>query len=54
MKTPYDEHKESPLWETIDKAISELVNNHDLQELTPRDYIVGYLVKSISDYRGQQ
>ncbi len=50
MTTPYVEHRDSDLWKTVEQAISDLVTNKDIKELTPREYIVGYIVKRIADH----
>lgn len=46
---PYEEYEGTKLWKSIDKAIGKLVKNGDLCEQTGRQYIVGYLVKSVRD-----
>ncbi len=46
---PYQAYEGTKLWRSIDKAITSLVKNGDLSEQTRREYIVGYLVKSVSD-----
>lgn len=48
IKHPYTKYEGSPLWNIISEAISELVENQDIEETTRREYIVGYLVKEIS------
>jgi hypothetical protein len=45
---PYQKYVDSPLWNTIDQAIEDLVDNKDLKETTDRVYIVGYLCEKIS------
>ena len=47
MKNPYDSFKNSPGWNTINRAIDQLVRNNDIRENTHRDYIVGYLCKCL-------
>lgn len=42
---PYEQYRSLPQWRLIDKAVADLVKNGDIVELTPRHYIVGYLVK---------
>ena len=37
------------LWQAIDKVVEDLVNNTDIEEKTERDYIVGYICKSLFD-----
>jgi hypothetical protein len=45
---PYQEFEGTPLWKAIDKGISDLVENQDLQEMTPRAYVVGHLCKVLT------
>lgn len=45
MAPPYQEYQNSLYWNKLDQAISDLVKNQDLEEKTPREYIVGYLCK---------
>ena len=47
MSFPYERWKTDPLWSAVNTAISDLVDNTDLKELTARDYIVGYIVMKI-------
>jgi hypothetical protein len=44
---PYEIHRGTPVWKVVDKAISDLVENGDLAESTPREYIVGYICKKL-------
>lgn len=44
---PYIKYEKSKFWPIIEKALNELVENHDLEEKTARSYIVGYLVKHL-------
>ena len=48
---PYKEFEKTTLWKVLSKAIGELVKNHDLKEITHRDYIVGYLCKVLNQRR---
>jgi len=41
----YKDFEGTPLWKTIDAAITRLVENGDIEELTAREFIVGYLCK---------
>jgi hypothetical protein len=45
----YDEFRTSPAWAVIDSAISDLVENQDLVEGTLRYWIVGYIVKQLTE-----
>lgn len=46
---PYHEFESTKLWGVINQAMFDLVENTDLDEMTDRKYIVGYLCKSLSD-----
>jgi len=45
--SPYEIHRGTPVWKVVDKAINDLIENGDLTETTPRDYIVGYICKKL-------
>jgi hypothetical protein len=47
MSHPYVDYESHPLWVVIEQAIDQLVENNDLTEQTPREYIVGYICKQI-------
>jgi hypothetical protein len=53
MKTIYDEYKNTNAWKIINKSIANLVKNNDVEELTQRDYIVGYIVKNIIENKSE-
>jgi hypothetical protein len=40
---PYELYRGTKVWRSIEKAIRDLVENRDIVETTPRDYIVGYI-----------
>jgi len=44
---PYVEYEREyrKLWVTLERGIRDLVENQDISEMTPREYIVGYLCK---------
>lgn len=46
---PYKKFEESPAWECLEAGIASLADNQDIQELTDRRYIVGYLVKQLAE-----
>jgi hypothetical protein len=52
----YSEFEGSRAWEVVDQAISDLVENQDLEETTARRYIVGYTVRALSeaDFEGSR
>jgi hypothetical protein len=45
MDHPYKRFEDSPAWNATFRAIDELVANQDLQELTHRQYIVGFILQ---------
>lgn len=49
---PYGNFFGTKTWSVVDKAIQDLVENQDLEELTHRSYIVGYLCKWLSKTKG--
>lgn len=46
---PYHNFQSHPAWGAVDRAIEKLVDNSDLIEQTHRRYIVGYIVKELSE-----
>ena len=44
---PYHQYETTLAWKIINQAVSDLVENQDIQETTARVYIVGYLVKRL-------
>jgi hypothetical protein len=47
MNHPYCKYEAGLAWKIVDEAIADLVANQDIRETTPRQYIVGYLVKAL-------
>lgn len=43
MKHPYQEFVDTALWNNLWETLDELVENQDIEEMTSREYIVGYL-----------
>jgi hypothetical protein len=48
-RRPYDDYKSSPLWKTVEKALTDLENNNDFERTTDRYYMTGYIVKKIEE-----
>ena len=48
-KFPYSIYKNSVYWKIVDQSIDDLVRNQDIEEQTPRHYIVGYIVKKLEE-----
>jgi len=46
---PYEAWEGTKVWSTLEAAVAELVENKDLEEMTPREYIVGLLAKRLSE-----
>jgi hypothetical protein len=53
-KHPYQQYEKLPIWKALDNAVSELVRNGDLEEQTAREYIIGYLAKTLTEEGFQQ
>ena len=51
---PYERFTGTREWTVIDRAISELADNRDLEETTAHPYIVGYLCKALEEVRHEQ
>lgn len=47
MNNLYEKHKNTENWAVIWQSIDELVENNDLEELTPRGHIVGYICEKL-------
>lgn len=48
MKHPYTEYEASKLWMIVKSSVEELVENNDIELLTPIEYVVGSICKSVS------
>lgn len=47
MKHPYVEYETSEFWTIIKSSVEELVENNDIELLTPIEYVAGYICKKI-------
>lgn len=45
MEHPYKEYENTPIWSIVGQAITELVENHDIELQTPIEYVIGYICK---------
>ena len=43
----YEKFKSTIIWNVVNRAVDDLVENTDIEEKTDRAYIVGYLCKSL-------
>ena len=48
MKHPYEEYEAYKLWMNVKSSVEDLVENNDIELLTPIEYIVDYICKNIS------
>jgi hypothetical protein len=48
---PYSKFEKTGLWNALNEGIGRLVENQDLKETTPREYILGYLCEVLSRRR---
>jgi len=46
---PYKALEQQPIWKVLERAIDALVANGDLKASTAREYVIGFLAKSISE-----
>jgi hypothetical protein len=45
----YTQFEESKTWKVLDQAITDLVKNQDLKEITLRHLIIGFLCQSLKE-----
>jgi hypothetical protein len=46
-KFPYTKFESTIIWNVVNQAVDDLVDNTDIEEKTDRRYIVGYLCKAL-------
>jgi hypothetical protein len=51
MTRPFDEYRDTPLWNAIENTIAELVATRELQVDTAREYVIGYLCRELEAKR---
>jgi hypothetical protein len=49
MTAPYDQYKNAKEWTIVEKAITGLVDNKDLDLTTTIEHVVGHIVKQLCD-----
>jgi len=47
LKHPYTKYQKTEIWELINNALDDLINNQDIKLTTKKDYVVGYICQSI-------
>lgn len=45
----YDEFKNTELWSIIERLVSDLERNQDIQITTKSDYVTGYFCEKLSE-----
>lgn len=48
-KHPYIKFESMRAWEVLDKSIDDLIHNDDLEPKTSKQYIIGYIMKMLSE-----
>lgn len=54
MAHPYEKFEHTRLWAVINKGIDDLVENDDIEEMTQRENIVGYLCKLVTELESEK
>jgi hypothetical protein len=49
MATPFDKYKNSAEWTIIEKSITSLIDNKDLELTTDAEYVIGYITSQLSE-----
>jgi hypothetical protein len=44
---PYEKLQSMPIWNLVDQAIAALLKNGDIELTTGREYVVGYICKTV-------
>lgn len=48
MKHPYEKYERTELWKVAESSVEELVENTDIELLTPIEYVVGYICNNLA------
>ena len=46
---PYSEFLNTSVWDVLDQAIQDLIDNQDIEETTDRKLIVGYILSKMNE-----
>ena len=49
LNHPYLEFENTSVWTILEKAINELEGNKDLKLTTPKEYVIGYVCKQLTE-----
>lgn len=53
MEHPYKEYENTSIWSVVEQAITELVENNDIEIQTPIEYVIGYICRNLSSVEKQ-
>lgn len=48
MEHSYKKYENTPTWSVVEQAITELVENNDIELQTPIEYVTGYICRNLS------
>ena len=48
MTRPFDEYRDTPLWNAVAATVAELTATHELRIETAPEYVIGYLCRELS------
>jgi len=48
LNHPYKEFEGTKLWELIENALDNLIENQDIELTTRKEYVIGYLCKKLN------
>ena len=51
MEHPYKKYENSKMWDVVASLLKDLVDNNDIELLTPKEYIIGYICKGFSEHK---
>ena len=49
MQHPYKKYEQDKTWAIVNNLINDLLDNNDIELLTPIEYVVGYICKGLLD-----
>ena len=48
MTRPFDEHRDSALWQAVEQIVSELVATEEITVNTAPAYVIGYVCRELT------
>lgn len=49
MQHPYKKYEQDKTWTVVNDLINDLLDNNDIELLTPIEYVVGYICNGLLD-----